>query len=93
MPDANLSVCEVLAPEHYAFQGENDIWASVVEMDTAKTLVTNLGERVQRNNPLGYKNHGLLLTFWRNCPNNSLPILHGRGRPSSPWEPLFQRIC
>ena len=92
MPEANLRVCEVLAPEHYAFHDESNIWESEVEMDSARTLVANLGERVQRSSPLGYKNHGLLLTFWRNCPNNSLPILHGRGKRSSPWEPLFQRI-
>ena len=92
LSDADLYLCDVLAPQHYAFHQDNCIWQSVAEMDLAKTLVTNLGERVQPRNPLGYNNQGLLLTLWRNCPNNSLPILHSKGRRSTPWMPLFERI-
>ena len=66
-------------------------WETEAEKSAAKTLLTNLCVRVQKRKPLGYGDQGLLLTFSRNCPNNSLPILHGSGKESSKWMPLFPR--
>ena len=92
MTNADLYLCDLLGPQHYAFHENNCIWQSLTEMDLARTLVTDLGGRIQPRNPLGYNSQGLLLTLWRNCPNNSLPILHSEGKRSTPWVPLFQRI-
>ena len=92
MPDAaDLEICESLNSKHFAFSGSSGIWESQDEMSAAKTLFRDLGVRVQRRKPLGYGDQGLLLTFSRNCPNNSLPILHGSGRGDHQWIPLFPR--
>ena len=45
-----------------------------------------------KRRPLGYRGQGLLLTFSRNCPNNSLPILYGTGKGTARWTPLFPRL-
>ena len=91
MPNADLEVCERLGPTHCAF-GENlGVWESEEEADAARTLAADLGLRVDRRRPLGYAGQGLLVTFSRNCPNNSLPILHGSGKGRNPWKPLFAR--
>ena len=91
-PDGDLDVCEVLDERHYAFSDELAFWDSEWEKEKAKSLVTELGARVDRRRPLGYRGQGLLLTFSRNCPNNSLPILFGNGRGDARWTPLFPRV-
>ena len=90
--DSDLEVCEMLDEHHYAFTDELTFWESEWEKDKAKALVTELGARVDKRRPLGYRGQGLLLTFSRNCPNNSLPILFGKGRGDARWTPLFPRV-
>jgi AAA domain-containing protein len=83
-----LRVCEPLAPKHFAFSPDSKIWASDQERSEAKVLCQNLGSKVARNSPLGYRDQGLLLVFPLTCPNNTLPILH-TGKAG--WAPLFER--
>ena len=90
-PNADLEICESMGEDHFAFTDSLGFWDTDGQKSIAKSLVTNLGVRVQRRKPLGYGDQGLLLTFSRNCPNNSLPILHGSGKGHSPWTPLFRR--
>ena len=92
LPNADLEICEILESRHFAFGNTIGFWETEDEIDEAKALLTHLGARVQRQSPLGFGKQGLLLTFSRNCPNNSLPILHGYGRGEHQWEPLFPRI-
>ena len=92
MPNADLVICELLEDKHFAFGDSLGFWETQEEKSKALTLLRDLGIRVQKRQPLGFENQGLLLTFSRNCPNNSLPILHGSGRTSSPWHPLFPRV-
>ena len=92
LPNADLEVCEILESRHFAFGNTIGFWETEDEIDEAKALLTHLGTRVQRQRPLGFGKQGLLLTFSRNCPNNSLPILHGYSRGEHQWEPLFPRI-
>lgn len=91
MPNADLEICEILDRRHYAFSESLGFWDSEEEKEVAKSLLLDLGSRVQKRNPLGYGSQGLLLTFPRNCPNNSLPILHRSGRGSNKWSPVFPR--
>ncbi len=91
MPNADLEICETLESKHFAFTSSIGFWESKEEMSAAKTLLRDLGVRVQKRTPLGFKDQGLLLTFSRNCPNNSLPILHGSGKGGAQWMPLFPR--
>lgn len=90
--ECELLIHEILDDSHYAFKSEIGIWDSKNDYDRAKTLVLDLGARVDRRRSLGFKGQGLLLVFSRNCPNNSLPILYGNGRTNdAPWIPLFPR--
>lgn len=91
MPNADLETCEILDKSHFAFSGSVGFWKSDEEKEIAKSLLRDLGVRVQKRSPLGYGNQGLLLTFPRNCPNNSLPILHGSGKGGHKWNPIFPR--
>ena len=91
MPNADLEICEMLDPKHIAVGKSAGFWETEAEKSAAKTMLTDLGARVQKRKPLGYGNQGLLLTFSLNCPNNSLPILHGAGKGSRKWMPLFPR--
>ena len=91
MSNADLEICEVLDKNHFAFSKSVGFWESEEEKQIAKTLLRDLGVRVHKGIPLGYGNQGLLLTFPRNCPNNSLPILHGSGRGDNKWYPIFPR--
>ena len=53
-----------------------------------KNTALNYCQRADALNPRGYGECGLLLVFSHRCPNNSLPILHARGRR---FEGLFPR--
>lgn len=64
------------------------------EFDRIKTL----GELVWPEHPLGYENSGLLVAYYFQTPNNSLPIIWANGennkvdgRRPYPWRPLFER--
>ena len=91
MPDAELEVCEVLEPLRFAFGEGLGVWESEDKKARARALFTDLGSRVQKRGPLGFGDRGLLLTFARNCPDNTLPILHGTGRGERKWKPIFPR--
>ncbi|MFT5984233.1 MAG: hypothetical protein ACI9RM_002695 [Ulvibacter sp.] len=90
--NSDLIVCDNISQKHFAFGEHNDIWDNNNEMLAAKDLCMNLGAQIDKQRPLGYVNQGLLVVFSRNCPNNSLPILHSAGRGSNQWKPLFERI-
>ena len=92
MPSADLEICEMVERNCFAFGKSLGFWDTDEEKSSAKTLVMNLGVRVQKRRPLGYQDEGMLLTFSRNCPNNSLPILHGMGKIGTSWTPLFPRM-
>ena len=89
--DSDLHVCEVLDERHYAFGEGIAFWDSESEKQKTKSMVLDLGVRVDKRRPLGYRGQGLLLTFSRNCPNNSLPILYGSGKGAERWTPLLPR--
>lgn len=91
-PNADLEICELIGSDHKGFTDSVGFWESEDEKARAKSLAADLGARVQKRKPLGYGDQGLLLTFTRNCPNNSLPILHASGRTSGSWAALFPRI-
>lgn len=88
----DLRICEPLSPRHFAFREGSMIWASVDEEAEAKALCLELGQRINRNSPLGYQDQGLLVVFPDTCPNNSLPILHGATSRNGGWTPLFRRL-
>ena len=90
--NSDLEVFELLSEQHFAFGEALGFWESEWEKQKAKALARELGARVDRRRPLGFREQGLLITFTRNCPNNSLPILFGSGNGANGWTPLFPRI-
>ena len=91
LPKAELEVCELLEPNCFAFGQTVGFWSSEEEKQRARALILKLGAQVQRRRPLGYGDQGLLLTYSRNCPDNTLPILHSSGRGERKWRPIFPR--
>jgi len=90
--ESDFRVGEFLSPKLSAFSEQSAIWASEEERVRAKALVSELGARVYKTQPLGYGGMGLLLVFPATVPNNSLPILHSSSKSGQkPWRPLFPR--
>lgn len=89
---SDLIISETLQNKHFSFKTDSSIWLDNNEMYRAKDICQRLGTSIDKKRPLGYEGEGLLVVFSRNCPNNSLPILHSHGRAEQPWKPLFERI-
>jgi hypothetical protein len=90
--ECDLRVGEILSPDVYAFHKDSVIWSSQDERERAKALISDLGSRVYKTQPLGYGGLGLLLVFPTTVPNNTLPILHSSAKSGQkPWRPLFIR--
>jgi len=89
--DIDLVVCESLNTAHVAFGKGKGFWNSLDEMAKAKALCLKYGAKVAKRAPLGYEEDGLLFTFTRNCPNNTLPIIHAGKSGKDGWNPLFKR--
>lgn len=49
------------------------------------------GKQLKPSYPLGYKDGQLLLAFFHNTPDNTLPIFWDEGL-RSPWSPVFARF-
>ncbi len=90
--DIDLVVCETLDKRHIAFSNELGFWENSDEKEQAKALCIKYGTRLSRKSPLGFQDEGLLITFTRNCPNNTLPVLHAEKAGNEGWKPLFTRI-
>lgn len=53
-----------------------------------KDYLLKLGQKLYPKGPLGFENCGLLLAFYYNTPNNTLPIFWSK---EDNWIPLFER--
>ncbi|MBC7104135.1 MAG: hypothetical protein H5U13_13225 [Parvibaculum sp.] len=90
--ESDFRVGEVLSDSAFAFSDISSIWSNDDERDRARALITDLGSRVYKRQPLGYGGMGLLLVFPTTVPNNTLPILHSSSKVRlKPWRPLFPR--
>lgn len=84
---------EVLDGMASLFAGVKGAFASVEERDCAKAVATDIGATIYRNAPLGFGGQSLSVVFPTTVPNNSLPLLHSRGKgPVAQWRPLFERL-
>ena len=89
---ADMVVFETLDARHYAFAEGCSIWDDKSELSAAADLCQRLGVKLDKTRPLGYGGAGLLVVFSRNCPNNTLPIIHSSGRGENNWCPMFERV-
>jgi hypothetical protein len=89
----DLRYVDLVGPQQQAFATELGMWASQDEKERAKALCRDLGSLIYPQNPFGFGDQGLLVSFPVNCPNNTLPILHSPSRAdaSQSWHPLFPR--
>nr|WP_294512796.1 hypothetical protein [uncultured Rhodopila sp.] len=49
------------------------------------------GAKLWPAHPLGYQDGQLLLAFFYNTPDNTLPVFWSEGSASAPWVPIFKR--
>ncbi|WP_294266328.1 ATP-binding protein [uncultured Sphingomonas sp.] len=84
---------EVLGDEAQIFVGEKGTFASADQRDRALAIATDVGATIYKRAPLGYGGLGLSIVFPTTVPNNSLPLLHSRGKGAGQqWRPLFERL-
>jgi len=61
------------------------------DQNFAKKFCRDYGKKLYPGNPLGYKNGQLLLGFYHNTPNHTLPIFWSEGKDNFPWNRIFSR--
>lgn len=92
-PHMDFRAGEVLAGNASLFTGDKGVFATLEDCDRAKMVATDIGATIYKNAPLGFGGQGLSIVFPTTVPNNSLPILHSRGKGPGPhWRPLFERL-
>lgn len=87
-PVIELRRNDLLGPERKGEPG----WPIAADVeDLARRTVVDLG--IHPLHAFGYRETGCSLTTFSNTPDNTLPIVHHKPKPSSgAWEPLFPRI-
>lgn len=92
-PNLNFRAGEILGKDAEIFAGEKGVFGTVEEHDRAKMVATDIGASIYRDAPLGFGDQGLAVVLPTTVPNNSLPLLHSRGKGPLPhWKPLFERL-
>ena len=79
---------DTLTDSDKAFSESSSLFAAPSDRVLAKQLATDFGEKLERKWPLGFGNCEALVTFFSNCPNNTLPIIY---KSDTNWTALFQR--
>ena len=79
-------------------QSNNSLLNVEGEVMPVHSIIEQTWERLRGSDsydePYGFKNHGILLLTYLNCPNNVPPMLHREVKdtgPSGGWMPLFPR--
>ncbi|HTA06080.1 MAG TPA: ATP-binding protein, partial [Solirubrobacteraceae bacterium] len=83
-----LHICDVLGEEDRCFSECSAAFEDPAERAEARGIAESEGKRLQRRQPLGYRNVQATVVFEDSCPNSTLPILwESRGK----WRALFPR--
>lgn len=62
-----------------------------IKRSIAEKMCSAYGNQLLPNNPLGYEDGQLLLGFYHNTPDNTLPIIWFDEEAGIPWTPIFRR--
>ena len=89
--DAEVVVNDLLTEADQCFTDQSEVFSSPSERDRAKQIALEYGGQLEKRQPLGYKDSQLLVAFYDNCPNNTLPILRKESTENVKWMPLFKR--
>jgi hypothetical protein len=60
-----------------------------IEKDFCMNMCKKYGDKLWASFPFGYKNGQLLLSFFHNTPDNTLPIFWAE---NTDWQPIFKRF-
>ena len=89
--EAEVIVSDPLTEADQCFSEKSEVFNSPEDRNKAKQIARDYGKKLQKPQPLGYKNGQLLVVFHDNCPNNTLPILWRESTGQVKWTPLFKR--
>ena len=64
---------------------------ATIRMDFCQQLCESYGDRLCPGFPLGYGDCQLLVGFFHNTPDNTLPIIWYDDPDVMPWTPIFKR--
>lgn len=64
---------------------------SGIDRETAMALARRFGEELSPGKGLGFDGGQLMLGFFHNTPNNTLPIFWHPGHTERTWHPVFRR--
>lgn len=62
-----------------------------IEQAFAETMCRSYGTQLFPAHPLGYKDRQLLIGFFHNVPDNTLPVIWRTATATAPWVPIFRR--
>jgi len=62
-----------------------------IDMDFARTMTESYGKKMYPGDPLGYDDNQLLLGFFHNTPDNTLPVIWHDDQEICKWNPIFRR--
>jgi hypothetical protein len=65
--------------------------ATPISRVMAKSISDKYGRRICPSDPLGYEDCQLLLGFFHNTPDNSLPVIWSDETVGQSWTPIFRR--
>jgi len=91
--DSVDAVCE-LDDSYKCFQGGRYFkeYGSALNSNFAKEMCKNYGNKLFIGHPLGYRDSELLIGFYHNVPDDTLPIIWSEGNGDDiKWYPIFKR--
>jgi len=94
--NTKINKCEAIfkLDDTYKCFGENSRYTpdeEILDMDFTHEMTRSYGDKLQPEHPLGYADNQLLLGFFHNTPNNTLPIIWFDEKNDYEWSPIFRR--
>jgi hypothetical protein len=94
--ETELNKCDAVfkLDDTYKCFGENSRYISdekMIDIDFTREMAKSYGDKIQPENPLGFGDNELLLGFFHNTPNNTLPIIWFDEKMGYQWNPIFRR--
>lgn len=91
--DVKLFVADEISDKNKCFSENSYVSKDKkIDINLAKEIAKKYGYKLEKNYPLGFDNMELLIVFFDNCPNNTLPIIWDKNVKDPYWIPLFERI-
>lgn len=89
----NFIYVDLLTEADQAFSENTTIFETDEQKNDAKEMCFKIGKQIYPKNPLGFDDSQLLVGFYDNFPNNSLPIfwISDKEWQGKKWIPLFPR--